>query len=96
MLEYFTAEHAESAENFFLNISHRGYRAHSEAKPQQKIYISQIPQRTQRGKAATKNLYLAEPTEDTEQKFIFFNIFFHLFLWELCELCESHFFLNKI
>ena len=28
MLEYFTAEHAESAENFFLNISHRGYRAH--------------------------------------------------------------------
>jgi hypothetical protein len=37
----------------------------------------------QRGKAATKNLFLAEPTENAEQKFIFFNIFFHLFLLAL-------------
>jgi len=30
MLDKFTAEHAESAENYFININHREYGAHRE------------------------------------------------------------------
>jgi hypothetical protein len=49
------------------------------------------PQRTQRRRAATKKLFLAEPVKDTEKK-RFFNNFIHIFLCVLCELCESHLF----
>ena len=49
---------------------------------------------TQRGKAETENIYLAEPAENTEKNLIFFNNFIHFFL---CALCESHsFFLMEI
>jgi len=52
---------------------------------------------TQRGKAETENIYLAEPAENTEKNLIFFNNFIHFFLCALCELCESHsFFLMEI
>ena len=49
-----------------------------------------MPQSTQRGKAANENIYLAGPAENTEKNLIFFNNFMNFFLCALCELCKSH------
>jgi len=44
-------------------------------------------QRAKRGKAATKNLFLTEPTENAEEN-LFFNNFIYIFLGVLGELWE--------